>query len=186
MTLTNEILLEKMRRVRVLISDVDGVLTDGRIIVNSEGVESKQFDVRDGHGLKLLIRYGIDVILVTGRNSRLVEWRAADLGIGEIYQGVWDKGEVFDEIVKKRGVTPGEIACIGDDVVDIPMMRRAGFSAAVADAVAEVIKTADYVAAAPGGRGAVREICEMLLKACGHWGDIAAHYGFDWKNGKAF
>ncbi len=179
MPITNEHLVEKMRRVRALISDVDGVLTDGRIIVNSEGVESKQFDVRDGHGLKLLIRYGIDVILVTGRKSRTVEWRAADLGIAEIYQGVWDKGAVFEEIIKKRNLAPEETACIGDDVVDIPMMRRAGFSAAVADAVSEVVDVADYVASRPGGRGAVREICEMLLKAGGHWDDISVHYGFN-------
>jgi 3-deoxy-D-manno-octulosonate 8-phosphate phosphatase (KDO 8-P phosphatase) len=176
---TDEKLLSKIGRVKLLISDVDGVLTDGRIIVNDEGVESKQFHVRDGHGLKLLMRYGVDVVLVTGRKARTVEWRAADLGIAEIHQGVWDKGAVFEEIIQRRNILPEETACIGDDIVDIPIMRRAGFSAAVADAVREVKDVSDYVTANPGGRGAVREVCEMILKGQNRWGDIAAHYRFD-------
>jgi 3-deoxy-D-manno-octulosonate 8-phosphate phosphatase (KDO 8-P phosphatase) len=176
---TDEELLNKIGRVRLLVSDVDGVLTDGRIIVNDEGVESKQFHVRDGHGLKLLIRYGIDVVLVTGRKARTVEWRAADLGITEIHQGVWDKAAVFEEIIKRRNISPEETACIGDDIVDIPIMRRAGFSVAVADAVREVREVSDYVTENPGGGGAVREVCEMILKAQNRWRDVAVHYRFD-------
>jgi len=181
MGIAEENLLNKIRSVKLLILDVDGVLTDGRIIINDEGLESKQFDVRDGHGLKLLFRYGVDVVLVTGRKSRAVEWRAADLGITEVHQGVHDKGEVFEEIIKRRNLPPEETACIGDDIVDIPIMRRAGFSVAVADAVREVRESADYVTTSPGGRGAVREVCEMILKAQNLWGDIAARYGFDKK-----
>lgn len=180
----NEELVSKIKRVKLLISDVDGVLTDGRIIVNDEGVESKQFDVRDGHGLKLLSRYGIDTVLLTGRKSRTVEWRAHDLGITEIYQGVWDKGKIFDEIIEKRGLLPEETACIGDDVVDIPVMVKAGFAVAVADAVAEARQMADFVAINPGGRGAVREVCEMILKVRNHWGDVAARYGFIYPGGR--
>ncbi|MBW6486808.1 MAG: HAD-IIIA family hydrolase [Syntrophobacterales bacterium] len=179
MGITDEKLLNKLRRVKLFISDVDGVLTDGTIVVNDEGLESKQFNVRDGHGLKLLLRYGIDVVLVTGRQSRAVEWRATDLGITEVHQGIRDKGKIFEEIIKRRNVPPDETACIGDDIVDIPIMRKAGLSIAVFDAVREVREDADYVTTNPGGRGAVREVCEMILKAQGLWGDIVARYGLD-------
>lgn len=177
-----EELIQKIRKVKLLISDVDGVLTDGRIIVNDEGIESKQFNVRDGHGLKLLARYGMDTVLITGRKSKTVEWRAADLGISEIHQGIWDKGEVFDEIIKRRGLLPEETACIGDDLVDIPMMQKAGFSVAVADAVAAVLLVADFVTVHRGGKGAVREVCDLILKVQSRWDDVAAHYGFDASN----
>ncbi len=177
--MANEKLLNKIRRVKLLISDVDGVLTDGGIIVSDEGVESKQFNVRDGHGLKLLLRYGIDTVLVTGRKSKTVEWRAVDLGITEVHQGIRDKGEIFEDIIKRRGILPEETACIGDDLVDIPIMKRAGFSVAVADAVADVLQMADYVATSRGGRGAVREVCDLILKVQNRWGEIAAHYGFN-------
>jgi len=179
MKIAEEVLLNKMRQVKLFISDVDGVLTDGRIIVNDEGLESKQFDVRDGHGLKLLFRYGIDVVLVTGRRSRAVEWRAADLGIVEVHQGVWNKGEIFEEIIKRRKIPPEATASIGDDIVDIPIMKKAGFAIAVANAVREVREVADYVTTRPGGRGAVREVCEMILKAQNRWVDVGAQYGFD-------
>jgi len=181
----NEKLLNKIRRVKLLISDVDGVLTDGRIIVNDDGVESKQFNVRDGHGLKLLSRYGIDTVLVTGRKSKTVEWRAVDLGITEVHQGVWDKGEIFEDIIKRRGLLPEETACIGDDLVDIPIMGKAGFSVAVADAVEDVLQIADFVTANRGGRGAVREVCDLILKAQNRWGAVAAHYGFNPPEDKA-
>ena len=174
-----EELIHKIRKVKLLISDVDGVLTDGRIIVNDEGIESKQFNVRDGHGLKMLSRYGMDTVLVTGRKSKTVEWRAADLAISELHQGIWDKGAVFDEIIKRRGLLPEETACIGDDLVDIPMMRKAGFSVAVADAAADVLRVADFVTVHRGGKGAIREVCDLILKVQSRWDDVAAHYGFD-------
>jgi 3-deoxy-D-manno-octulosonate 8-phosphate phosphatase (KDO 8-P phosphatase) len=173
-----ERLLNKIKRVKLLILDVDGVMTDGRIVMDDAGLESKQFDVRDGHGLKILMRFGIDVVLLTGRRSRVVEYRAADLGITEIHQGVWNKTEVFAEILKRRGITPEETACVGDDLVDIPLLRRAGFSVAVADAVPEARRIADYVTHHGGGRGAVREVCEVILKAQNRWADVAVRYEF--------
>lgn len=173
-----ERLLNKMRRVKLLILDVDGVLTDGRIVIDDAGLESKQFDVKDGHGLKILMRYGIGVVLVTGRQSRVVEHRAADLGITEVHQGIWNKLEIFEKILHRRKITPEETACVGDDVVDIPLLRRAGFSVAVADAVSEARQIADYVTHHPGGRGAVREVCELILKAQNRWSDVAAKYEF--------
>ncbi len=171
---TDERLLSKIRKVKLLILDVDGVMTDGRIIIDDAGLESKQFDVRDGHGLKMLMRCGIDVVLLTGRRSRVVEHRAADLGITEVHQGIWNKAEVFAGILERRKLSPEETAYVGDDVVDIPLLKRVGFSVAVADAVPEATGVADYVTKRPGGRGAVREVCEMILKAQGRWGEVAA------------
>lgn len=175
---TDERLLGRIRGIKLLILDVDGVMTDGRIIIDDAGLESKQFDVRDGHGLKILMRCGIDVVLLTGRKSRVVDHRAADLGITEVHQGVWNKPEVFDEILKGRKLAPEQTAYVGDDVVDIPLIKRVGFGVAVADACLEAIKAADYVTDHPGGRGAVREVCEVILKAQDRWGEVAARYEF--------
>lgn len=176
--ITDESLLHKIRKVRLLILDVDGVLTDGRIVIDDAGLESKHFDVRDGHGLKILMRFGIDVVLLTGRRSRAVEHRAADLGITEVHQRIWNKAEVFTDILKRRDITQEETACVGDDLVDIPLLRRAGFSVAVADAVPEARRIADYVTHHKGGRGAVREVCEVILKAQNRWADVAERYEF--------
>lgn len=176
--LPDERLLSKMRKVKLLILDVDGVLTDGKIIIDDAGLESKQFDVRDGHGLKLLMRSGIAVALLTGRRSRVVEHRAADLGVTEVCQGVWNKAEAFPGILERCKLSPEETAYVGDDVVDIPLLRRVGFSVAVADAVPEARKVADYVTKRPGGGGAVREICEMILTAQGRWDEVAVRYEF--------
>jgi len=175
---TDERLLGKIHKVKLLILDVDGVMTDGMIIIDDAGSESKQFDVRDGHGLKLLMRCGIAVALLTGRRSRVVEHRAADLGITEVCQGVWNKAEAFSGILERSKLSPEETAYVGDDVVDIPLLKRVGFSVAVADAVPEARKVADYVTKRPGGRGAVREVCEMILTAQGRWGEVAARYEF--------
>lgn len=176
--MTDERLLEKIRRVRLLMLDVDGVLTDGRIIVDDAGLESKQFDVRDGHGLKLLMRYDIGVAIVTGRRSRVVDHRAADLEIAEVHQGIWNKGEVLAGILERQKLAAEESAYIGDDIVDIPLLRKVGFAVAVADAVPEVQGAADYVTRCAGGRGAVREVCEMILKAKGLWHEVSTRYEF--------
>jgi 3-deoxy-D-manno-octulosonate 8-phosphate phosphatase (KDO 8-P phosphatase) len=178
MAVPDEALLNKIRKVRLLILDVDGVLTDGRIIIDDAGLESKQFDVRDGHGLKLLMRCEIGVALLTGRRSRVVEHRAADLGITEVHQGVWNKAEAFAGILERCNLAPVETAYVGDDIVDIPLLKRVGFAVAVADAVPEARKVADYVTQCPGGRGAVREVCEMILSAQGRWEEVAARYEF--------
>jgi 3-deoxy-D-manno-octulosonate 8-phosphate phosphatase (KDO 8-P phosphatase) len=172
----DEKLLNRIRRVKLLILDVDGVMTDGRIIVDDAGLESKHFYARDGHGLKMLMRTGIDVALLTGRRSRVVEYRAAELGIGEVHQGILNKAEVFPGILQRRNLAPEEVAFVGDDVVDIPVLRRVGFAIAVADSVPEVLKIADYVTVREGGRGAVREVCELILKGQERWTEVAARY----------
>ncbi|MGD0274806.1 MAG: HAD-IIIA family hydrolase [Syntrophales bacterium] len=169
-------LIRRLEHVKLLLLDVDGVLTDGRIVMDNHGGEIKHFDVRDGHGLKMLIQLGIDVVLVTGRTSEIVVHRAKDLGIKEVHQGIWNKLGIFDDVLARRGLQPEEAAYIGDDIVDVPIMRRAGVSLTVADASEHVREFADYVARNRGGRGAVREICEMILMAKGLWRDIALRY----------
>ncbi len=168
----------KMRKIRLLILDVDGVLTDGRIIMNDAGQESKHFDVKDGHGLKLIMRHGLEVMLLTGRSSAVVDCRARDLGIRQVFQGVLNKSEFFQQFLEERALDPEEVAYVGDDVVDIPILKRVGFSVAVKDAVKEVKEVADYVTEKPGGRGAVREICDLLLKVQGKWEEVARRYEF--------
>ncbi|HUH66084.1 MAG TPA: HAD-IIIA family hydrolase [Syntrophales bacterium] len=169
----------KLRRVHLLILDVDGVMTDGRIIMDHAGNEIKNFDVKDGHGLKIIMRYGIEVALVTGRSSDVVLHRAKDLGINEVHQGIKNKLDAAEAILKDRSLTYDELAFVGDDVVDIPLLKRAGFSACVADAVSDVKRCVDYIAVREGGRGAVREICELILKARGDWGEVARRYEFE-------
>jgi 3-deoxy-D-manno-octulosonate 8-phosphate phosphatase (KDO 8-P phosphatase) len=175
----DEKLLGKIRDIRLLILDVDGVLTDGRIIMDDQGFESKHFNVRDGHGLKVLMRYGINVALVTGRRSSVVEHRAKDLGIQEVYQGIWNKAEILEEILRKMDLRPEQAAYVGDDIVDIPVMKRVGFAVAVRDAAADTRNIAHYVTKERGGRGAVREVCEIILKVQDHWKDVARTYQMD-------
>ncbi|MEN6421743.1 MAG: HAD-IIIA family hydrolase [Smithella sp.] len=169
---------EKLKKVKLLILDVDGVMTDGRIIMDDEGREIKNFHVRDGHGIKVLQRYGIEVALLTGRLSQVVKQRAKDLDIKEVYQTVYNQREVVEKILKKHKLSAEETAYMGDDIIDIPVLKSVGFSAAVADAVEVVKKSVDYVAKNKGGQGAVREICEMILQAQGKWPEIAAKYEF--------
>ena len=161
-----------------MILDVDGVMTDGRIIMDNEGREIKNFNVRDGHGIKILQRYGIKVAILTGRKSKVVEHRAKDLEIKDVYQKVFNKKEIFEKILKKHKLSADAAAFMGDDIVDIPVLKRVGFSAAVADALDVVKKSVDYVTENKGGHGAVREICEMILQAQGKWPEIAAKYEF--------
>jgi 3-deoxy-D-manno-octulosonate 8-phosphate phosphatase (KDO 8-P phosphatase) len=171
-------LSEKLKKIKMLILDVDGVMTDGRIIMDDEGHELKNFDVRDGHGLKMVQRYGIKVAILTGRKSEVVSHRANDLDIEEIYQGALNKKKVFKEILMKNKLTASDTAFMGDDIVDIPVLRQVGFSIGVADAVDEVKKYVDFVTKSKGGHGAVREVCEMILQAQGKWTEIAAKYEF--------
>jgi 3-deoxy-D-manno-octulosonate 8-phosphate phosphatase (KDO 8-P phosphatase) len=168
----------KLKVIKLLILDVDGVMTDGRIIMDNEGRETKNFNVRDGHGIKLIQRYGIKVAILTGRKSKVVEYRAKDLEIGDVYQKVFNKKEVFQKILKKHKLSADAMAFMGDDIVDIPVLKSVGFSAAVADAVDVVKQSVDYVTKNNGGHGAVREVCEMILQAQGKWPEIAARYEF--------
>jgi 3-deoxy-D-manno-octulosonate 8-phosphate phosphatase (KDO 8-P phosphatase) len=174
----DEQLVRKIIPVRLLILDVDGVLTDGRIIMDDTGREIKHFDVKDGHGLKILMRYGIAVVLLTGRRSTVVEHRARDLGIDEVHQGIFNKLELLNGILEKRNLKSSNVAFVGDDVVDIPLLKRVGFSVAVADASEDVKGAADYVTTSKGGRGAVREVCEIILKGQDKWDDVARRYEF--------
>ena len=163
-------------KIKLLLLDVDGVMTDGRIIYDNDGGETKAFDVKDGHGLKLVQRAGIKVGIITGRQSQVVARRAAELGIDLVYQGVKDKKVPFKEILEKLALAPEEVAYVGDDIVDLPVMLKVGFAATVADAVDDVKPYAHMVAKRCGGRGAVREICDFLLKESGRWNDVTSHY----------
>ncbi len=169
-------LLEKIKRVRLLILDVDGVLTDGSIVYTNSGEELKRFDVKDGHGVKLLLRNGIDVAIITSRSSQAVSRRAEDLGIGTVYQGIKNKITALEEILRDKGLKSEEVAYIGDDLVDLPVILRVGFSCAVGDAVDEVRKRVDYVTEKRGGFGAVREVVEVILKAQNRWNDTVKTY----------
>jgi 3-deoxy-D-manno-octulosonate 8-phosphate phosphatase (KDO 8-P phosphatase) len=172
----DEIVAEKIKLINCLILDVDGVLTDGRIIINDLGNETKHFNVRDGHGLKLLMREGFDIIIITGRTSQVVEHRAKELGITDIYQGAKNKVEILEEIFRKKHISGESVAYIGDDIVDIPVFKKVGFSVAVADASEHAKKSADYISKRNGGQGAVREICEMILMVQGKWDDVVQRY----------
>jgi len=167
---------ESLAQIRLLLLDVDGVLTDGRIIYDNNGVESKAFNVRDGHGLKMLQRAGVSVGIITGRESAIVTHRAQELDIEFVYQGAKDKLVPYEQILAKTGFSEKQVAYVGDDVVDLPILRRVGCSFTVADGCAEVKPHVDYITTCAGGCGAVREICDMLLHESGHWDEITARY----------
>ena len=166
----------RVERVKILVLDVDGVLTDGRLFYHDDGTESKAFDVRDGHGTKMLKQAGIETVLISGRSCPLVDKRAVDLGITEVVQGVRDKVPILEEIISQRGLKLDEVAFVGDDVVDLTVMNRVGFAVAVADASEYLFDTAHYVTLAPGGRGAVREVAELILGVQGLWNKVASPY----------
>lgn len=166
----------KASRVRLFLVDVDGVLSDGGIVYDGDGRESKRFHVRDGHGIKLLQRAGVEVGILSGRSSEAVSVRARELGISLVRQGAFDKVAVWEEILNARGVPPEETAFVGDDIVDLPLLRKVGFAAAVADAEEYVASAADYVSSRPGGQGAVREIIEFVLRSSGAWETVCAGY----------
>lgn len=165
-----------LESVRAVICDVDGVLTDGGIEIADDGLETKRFHVWDGTGIKYLLRSGIQVAFLTGRTSRAVEHRARELGVAHVRQGAKDKLPAYQELLAALGVSDAETCYIGDDLMDLPPMRRAGYAVAVGDARDEVRAAAHYVTHAPGGRGAVRELAERLLKAQGKWADIMRRY----------
>jgi 3-deoxy-D-manno-octulosonate 8-phosphate phosphatase (KDO 8-P phosphatase) len=172
-------LIQKAKQIKLLILDVDGILTDGQIILSDSGDEIKHFNVRDGHGIKMIMRYGIEVAFLTGRASRVVNHRAKELGVLEVYQGIFDKVKVCAEIIKKKSLQFNEIAYMGDDVVDVPLLRRAGFSATVHGASEYVKNFVDYITTKGGGKGAVREVCEIILQVQGHWEELAKKYEMD-------
>ena len=177
MTTKTEIINEeKAAMIKLLFLDVDGVMTDGQITMNDKGEEIKSFDVKDGLGLRLLISSGIEVVIITGRESRVVEHRARDLGIEEVHQGVTDKRALCRRLMDEKGIGKQEVGCMGDDLPDLPMYMEAGLSIAVANAVKEVRDAADFTTKKKGGFGAVREACEWLLKCQGKWTDVATAF----------
>jgi 3-deoxy-D-manno-octulosonate 8-phosphate phosphatase (KDO 8-P phosphatase) len=160
---------KKAKKIRLLLLDVDGVLTDGRIIIDDRGVETKQFHVRDGQGISLLQQAGIDVGFVTARSSRSVIFRAKELNVKLVRQGVQNKLDADNEIKRSSGLNDDQIAYVGDDIVDRPVLKLAGLAVSVADGWPELISTVDFVTATGGGQGAVREVAELLLKTQGKW-----------------
>jgi 3-deoxy-D-manno-octulosonate 8-phosphate phosphatase (KDO 8-P phosphatase) len=152
-----------LRRIRLVVLDVDGVLTDGRVILDEAGTEFRVFDVRDGYGIRKASAEGIVFALISGKDTRVVAHRARELGITEVHQGVKDKLKVFRSILPKYRLAPADVCCVGDDEPDLPILREAGFSAAPRSAVPAVKAAVHYVTAAGGGRGAVREIIELIL-----------------------
>ncbi len=163
-------------RVKLLLLDCDGVLTDGRITLVGEADEQKSFHTRDGHGLVLLHRAGLRSGIISGRTSSAVVRRAQDLGITHVRQGALNKIEVFEELLSAEGFDADEVAFVGDDVTDIPLMLRCGLGVAVADATHDTRDAAHYVTTLPGGSGAVREVCELILKAQGLWAGLMKRY----------
>lgn len=167
---------ERARRIRLLLFDVDGVLTDGIVTVHADGGESKGFDIKDGAAIVWAQRAGLTVGLISSRASGATAQRAAQLAIRIVQQGVASKRAAFEQVVEDSGADPQEIAYMGDDLLDLPVLARVGLAAAPADAVPEVVQAAHWVSRAPGGRGAVRELIEMVLRAQGHWDRIVDEY----------
>jgi 3-deoxy-D-manno-octulosonate 8-phosphate phosphatase (KDO 8-P phosphatase) len=167
---------ERARPIRLLLLDVDGVLTDGRIVFDATGGEIKFFDVKDGQGIQFLHSSGIEVGILSSRESLPVEKRARDLSISLVRQKVKDKAAELLVIQGEKNLRGEEIAYVGDDWVDLPVFSKVGLAVAVADSVPELKKKAHYVTRAPGGRGAVREVCEAILKAQGRWKRVTEKY----------
>jgi len=159
--------LERARRVRLMIFDVDGVLTDGVLWYGANGEEGKAFHAFDGHGLKMLAANGVATAILSGRRSAAVAARAAELGIKDVLQGIDEKLGAFQELVKQHGLKPEQAGYMGDELVDLPVLTRCGFACAPREAPETVRSRVHYVAAAPAGRGAAREVCELVMRAQG-------------------
>lgn len=167
---------DRAAKVELLLLDVDGVLTDGAIVYADDGTELKRFHVRDGSGLKLWQLAGRRAAIVSGRNSPAVARRAAELGVAPVLQGRADKLAAFEALLAETGLRPEQVCAVGDDLPDLPVLRRCGLAVAVADACPEVRAAADYVTAPPGGRGAVRDAIEWLLKLQGRWAAVVERF----------
>ena len=172
----NPELNHKASQIELLILDVDGVLTDGRLYFSNEGESHKAFNSLDGHGLRLLMDNGVQVAIITGRQSKIVQHRMADLGVTQIYQGYRDKLPAYEQLLKDTGLQPEQIAYMGDDILDLPIMSRVGFAVSVPNGHAFAREHSDLVTQSSGGRGAVRELCDFLLQAKGLLQDIQAAY----------
>ena len=169
-------ILERAARIRLVVFDVDGVLTDGSLFLGDGGEEYKAFHSRDGHGMKMLQEAGVELAVITGRTSRVVEHRMASLGIEHVFQGQRDKLPAFEALIARLGLQAAECAYVGDDVVDLPVMRRVGLAIAVQDAHPLVVRHAHWQTPSPGGRGAARDVCELILEARGDLERVLARY----------
>lgn len=168
--------IEKAKLVKIIIFDVDGVMTDGRIFVDDHGFEIKAFHVLDGNGIKILQKSDIEIAVISGRNAPGVAFRMESLGIKHIFQGHSDKTEIYQNLLKNLGLLDHEVAYMGDDLPDLALLKRVGLPITVPNAVKEVLERTPFVTKAKGGKGAVREVCELILKAQGKWENILNQY----------
>lgn len=175
--MVDENILNRAKKVKLLLLDVDGVLTDGRIIYDSRGRDSKFFDVHDGLGVYVLHKSGIKTVLITAKSSKTIFLRAKDMRVAEVFADIFPKTAVLEKILKKYGVTLDEVCFVGDDLVDLSLMRKVGLPVAVANGAREIKEAASFVTSRSGGRGAVREVAELILKSQGKWEDILKFYG---------
>lgn len=166
----------RFARVRLLSLDVDGVLTDGRLYFTDAGMELKTFSSQDGHALKMLQDNGVPVAIITGRSSRLVTRRARELGIRHVFQGARDKRSAFEALLARSDLDASQVAHVGDDIPDLPVLRRAGLAIGVANQNPVMAAHVHYVTRAAGGAGAVREVCELILRSQGRWDSALARY----------
>jgi 3-deoxy-D-manno-octulosonate 8-phosphate phosphatase (KDO 8-P phosphatase) len=168
--------MQRAERVKVMIFDVDGVLTDGSLTYNADGEATKTFYVLDGLGIQLLQKTGVQTAIISARQSPIVVTRARDLGINHVYQGIHDKRVAFAKLLDETGASVEQCGYIGDDVIDLPLLLKVGFAVAVPSGHPEVQHRAHYVTKAPGGRGAVREVCDMIMRAQGTYEKALAPY----------
>ncbi|MDD5460805.1 MAG: 3-deoxy-manno-octulosonate-8-phosphatase KdsC [Methylococcales bacterium] len=169
-------IVEKAKKLKLLILDVDGVLTDGKLFFDNQGNEYKSFHARDGHGIKLLRQTGVEVAVISGRKSSSVALRMKSLGIEYVYQGHENKRAAFDELIQKTGIRPEQAAHMGDDLMDLPIMMKVGLAIAVNDANFAVRQHAHWCTTLSGGQGAVREVCDLIMQAQGNFDDIVNLY----------
>lgn len=169
---------DKAKKIKLVVLDVDGVLTDGQIVTGSQGELCKHFDVKDGLGIKMLLAAGIDVVVITGRRSAIVGARLRELGVRDAFQGQSYKKGAFLDLIQARHLDASECACMGDDIPDLPVLQLVGLSCAPADAVDTVLKSVDFVSSRAGGRGAVREMAEKILMSQGVWDDLIDRFYF--------
>jgi len=174
--LPEDTLAAKPRDIRLLVLDVDGVLTDGSVLLADDGSELKRFNAKDGAAIRWWLRSGRQMAWISGRESPAVLHRAQDLGVKHVHQHVFNKLEIYAELLEQLGLSAEQTACMGDDLMDLPILTRCGFAIAVADAMDEIRDVADLVTQRPGGRGAVAEAVRFLLQAAGDWQALTARY----------
>ena len=168
--------VKKIEDIRMLIMDLDGVFTDGTVMMHSDGSEAKRYSIQDGHAIKMWQRAGLSCAIISGRASKATTVRTEQLGIEYVFQGCLNKLPVFEQLLEDTGLKPEQVIYMGDDLMDMPVVKRAGFGVAVGNAVDELKEVADYITTKTGGDGAVREVIEIVLKSTGKWDDLMQRY----------